>query len=227
MPDDPVSPTPPVSAQPLVVAVRSLVEFVLAAGDITPGGFQKRDRAQLGTLGHRRVQRSRPEGYASEVEITFQMPGADPPLEVQGRMDGLYTDADPRIVEEIKTTTLSLELIGEEHNRLHWAQAQCYAYMLARRDGLDAVGVHLTYYHLDSKKEKTFARLFSLAELETFFQAVITPYLAWMRTLQALRGERDRSIQALEFPYPGYREGQREMAVAVYKAIRAGERLYV
>lgn len=35
--------------QPRVVSVHSLVEFVLQVGDITAGGFQKRDRAQAGT----------------------------------------------------------------------------------------------------------------------------------------------------------------------------------
>src|SRR5262245_2204168 len=48
--------------QPHIVPVRSLVEFVLQSGDLTSGGFQRRDRAQLGTQGHRQVQRSRPEG---------------------------------------------------------------------------------------------------------------------------------------------------------------------
>ena len=52
---------------------------------------------------------------------------------------------------EIKTTTLALELVSEEHNLRHWAQAQCYAHMLAQQENLDAVGVHLTYYHLDIK----------------------------------------------------------------------------
>lgn len=38
---------------------------------------------------------------------------------------------------------------------------------------------------------------------------------------------RDQSIQQLEFPYAEYRAGQRDMAVAVYKAIRDSDRLYV
>ena len=49
-------------SKPQVVSVRSLVEFVLQAGDLAPGSFQKRDRAQPGTQGHRQVQRSRPAG---------------------------------------------------------------------------------------------------------------------------------------------------------------------
>ena len=213
--------------QPHVVSVRSLVEFVLQAGDLTSGGFQRRDRAQLGTRGHQRVQRSRPEGYEIELEITHQVADADPALEVRGRIDGVYANQVPVILEEIKTTTLSLDLVSEEHNHLHWAQAYCYAYMYAQREGLSEITVHLTYFHLDSQKEKTFDRHFAIAELEIFFRDLITRYLDWIRKVQAWLATRDRSIQQLEFPYQEYRRGQREMAVAVYQAIRARERLYV
>ena len=132
------------ASQPHSVSVRTLVEFVLQSGDLTTGGFQRRDRAQLGTRGHQRVQRSRPEGYQSEVEIAYEVEGADPPLEVRGRIDGLYASTVPAVIEEIKTTTLSLELVNEEHNRLHWAQAQCYAYMYAQKHSLSGVKIHLT-----------------------------------------------------------------------------------
>jgi DNA excision repair protein ERCC-2 len=213
--------------QPHIVSVHSLVEFVLQSGDITPGGFQRRDRAQFGTRGHQRVQRSRPDGYESEVEIVYQVEGANPPLEVRGRIDGLYANADPIILEEIKTTTLSLALVDEEHNPLHWAQAQCYAYMLAQQRNLSEIIIHLTYYHLDSQAEKTFARHFSYAELQTFFSDLVTPYLNWFRKIYAWQARRDQSIQQLEFPYNAYRPGQREMAVEVYKAIRDKDRLYV
>ena len=218
---------PTESRRPHFVSVHSLVEFVLQAGDLTPGGFQRRDRAQLGTQGHKRVQRSRPDGYESEVEISYQVEGTDPPLMVQGRIDGVYTDQDPVIIEEIKTTTLSLDLVSEHHNPLHWAQAQCYAYMYARQSDLSGVSIQLTYYHLDSQAEKTFQRHFTLAELDAFFHDLITPYLAWFRKIWVWQARRNRSIQQLDFPYTAYRPGQREMAVEVYKTIRASDRLYV
>ena len=65
--------------------------------------------------------------------------GLDLSLEVRGRIDGLYASAVPVIIEEIKTTTLSLELVHEQHNPLHWAQAQCYAFMVAHQQNLSEV----------------------------------------------------------------------------------------
>ncbi len=213
--------------QPHIVSVHGLVEFVLQAGDLTSGGFQRRDRAQLGTKGHQRVQRSRPEGYEAEVEIVYQVKGSNPLMEIRGRIDGLYPTREPVVIEEIKTTTLSLEHVHEDHNPLHWAQAKCYAYMYASQQQLSGIDIYLTYYHLDSEEEKTFERHFTLGELETFFHGLVTPYLDWFRKVYARQDERDRSIQGLEFPYAEYRPGQRDMAVAVYQTIRANDRLYV
>ncbi|MBK8784608.1 MAG: ATP-dependent DNA helicase [Anaerolineales bacterium] len=213
--------------QPHSISVRSLVEFVLQAGDLAPGGFQRRDRAQLGTQGHKRVQRSRPEEYETEVEIICHVESSNPPLIVRGRIDGLYASNVPVIIEEIKTTTLSLDLVNEDHNPLHWAQAQCYAYMYARQQHLSEISIHLTYYQLDSQEEKTFERHFVWDDLETFFSNLITPYLDWFRKVQAWQARRDQSIDKLEFPYKEYRPGQRDMAVAVYKTIRANDRSYI
>ncbi len=215
------------ASQVHIVSVHSLVEFVMQAGDLTSGGFQKRDRAQAGTQGHKRVQRSRPEGYETEVEIICRVEDTDLPLEVRGRIDGVYANQVPVIIEEIKTTTLGLNLVGEEHNPLHWAQAQCYAYMYARKQSLSEISIHLTYYHLDSREEKTFERHFMLSELDAFFSGLVTTYLDWFRKVYAWGARRDRSIQQFEFPYKEYRPGQRDMAVAVYKAIRDNDRLYV
>jgi DNA excision repair protein ERCC-2 len=209
------------------ISVRSLVEFAMQSGDLSMGGFQRRDRAQLGTQGHKRVQRSRPEGYETEVAVGCLIKGTNPPLEVRGRIDGLYAYEDPIIIEEIKTTTLSLELVNEDHNPLHWGQAQCYAYMYAREHHLSEVSIHLTYYQLDDHEEKTFERHFTWADLETFFFSLATPYLEWFQKVQAWESRRDQSIEQLEFPYDEYRPGQRDMAVTVYKTIRANDRSYI
>lgn len=191
------------------------------------GGFQRRDRAQLGTQGHKRVQKSRPEGYETEVEVSYQVEGIDPPLKVRGRIDGLYASHEPVIIEEIKTTTLSLDLVNEDHNLLHWAQAQCYAYMYARQKNLSEIWVHLTYYQLDNQEEKTFERHFTWAELEIFFSNLITKYMGWFRKVQTWQARRDESIEQLEFPYEEYRPGQRDMAVTVYRTIRKKDHAYI
>jgi DNA excision repair protein ERCC-2 len=211
----------------LKTSVRSLVEFVLQDGDLNPGQFQKRDRAQAGTRGHRRVQKSRPEGYEAEVDVCHLLEQEDLQLEIFGRIDGIFTTEQPVIIEEIKTSTQKLSLIDEHHNSLHWAQAQCYAYMYAVEHDLTEIRIQLTYYQLDSQAEKSFQRDFTFTQLERFFAGLITPYLDWARKINDWHNLRDQSIHQFDFPYPAYRSGQRDLAVAVYQTIRDNDKLFV
>lgn len=210
----------------LKTSVRSLVEFVLREGDLPRGGFQEPDRALLGSRGHRRLQKSRPEGYQAEVVISHLVEAADLHLEIFGRIDGVFTLDRPVILEEIKTTTQDLHLVAAD-NPLHWGQAQCYAYLYALRQGLTEIKVQLTYYHLDSQEVVTFQRSFTLPQLESFFADLVSTYLDWMRQVKAWHEQRDHTIHQLNFPYPAYRTGQRHLAVAVYRAIQKKEPLFV
>ncbi len=210
----------------LKTSVRNLVEFVLREGDLPRGGFQTPDRAVLGSRGHRRLQKSRPEGYQAEVVISHRVETADLKLEIFGRIDGIFTLDRPITLEEIKTTTQDLHLIAAD-NPLHWGQAQCYAYMYARQQGLTEIEVQLTYYHLDSQETVTFRRGFTLPQLESFFTDLVTAYLNWMRQVKAWHERRDCSIHQLDFPYAAYRAGQRDLAVAVYRVIQKNEPLFV
>lgn len=209
----------------LKTSVRNLVEFVLQEGDLHTGGFQAADRAAVGIWGHRRLQQSRPEGYQAEVSISHVVSGDGLRLEIFGRIDGLFNQDSPVTIEEIKTTTHDLSLITGD-NVLHWAQAQCYAYIYAYQHHLAEMRVQLTYYQVDSRDVKTFQRLFSLAQLDDFFTGLVAAYLNWMKKVTTWRARRDESIEQLDFPYTAYRPGQRDMAVAVYKTIRSGRKLF-
>lgn len=210
----------------LKTSVRSLVEFVLREGDLSGGGFQEPDRALLGSRGHRRLQKSRPAGYQAEVTISHRVETTDLILEIFGRIDGIFSLDQPLTLEEIKTTTQNFQLIAAD-NPLHWGQAQCYAYMFAWQQNLTELQVQLTYYHLDSQETVSFRRSFTFSELESFFTELVTSYLAWMRRVKVWHEQRDRSIHQLDFPYPAYRTGQRDLAVAVYQVIHKKEALFV
>jgi DNA excision repair protein ERCC-2 len=207
-------------------SVRKLVEFVLRRGDLQTG-FQGPGRAVAGTRGHQQVQKSRPDGYETEVSIHHAVEKEDLHLEIFGRIDGIFVDESPIVIEEIKTTRHELDLIDQDYNPLHWAQAQCYAYIYALQHDLTEIGIQLTYYHLDTRELKPLRRVLDLASLADFFEELVTTYLGWMRRVLAWLETRDRSIEQLDFPYPAYREGQRNLAVAVYKTIRANEKLFV
>lgn len=219
------------SKKKIYVSVQELVEYSLQSGDLTAGGYSP-SRAAEGTRGHTAVRKlvkeelSDSETYDAEVPITFQLEGSKLLLEVSGRIDGLLTDASGTTIHEIKTTTLPLDLIEHEYNPLHWAQAKCYAFMLAKRNGLDYIAVRLTYFQLDEKRDKSFIDLYSFDTLEDFFMPLANDYLAWQETVNGWSISRDSSISGLDFPYASYRQGQLEFMENVYDTIENNELLF-
>ncbi len=201
----------------LSIAVRTLAEHVLRCGDLRVAFLSSR-RAREGIAGHRRIQASRPAGYQPEVPVAGRVETERFVLHVSGRIDGVWDTDDGLVVEEIKTTAQPLDAVGD--NPVHWGQARIYAHLLAVERGLSAVTLQLTYYHLDSAKVRELQQTQTAAELEAFFEAVVARYLRWAAAMIDWRALRDASIRELSFPFAAYRAGQREMAVAVYRAVR-------
>ncbi len=207
------------------VSVRTLVEFVLRHGDLQVG-VSGGSRMVEGIHAHQFLQKKRGSEYQPEVTLRTTYYQEDFILEIHGRADGLFKKESGVCIEEIKSTSLDLEQIDESYSLLHWAQAQCYAYLLAEQEKLDQVETQLTYIQLDSHETKSFSRVHSYEELKGFFLDLVQRYLAWAHRLSSWAELRNSSISTLEFPYPSYRLGQRELVVAVYKTIKEGKRLF-
>ncbi|HWH68136.1 MAG TPA: ATP-dependent DNA helicase [Candidatus Sulfotelmatobacter sp.] len=213
-------------AQPVYqVSVRELVEFVLRRGDL--GGehdFVGPQRALAGIRGHQKVQRSRPAGYQKELALVWQVETDDFILRVQGRIDGLWSTSKEVVLEEIKTIQGRWD---HQADPLHWAQAQCYGFIYARDQGWDAITLQLTYLELETGQLTELRQRFGLAELSAFFEQTTAVYLQWVRERHQWCQKRDQSIRALNFPFPDYRPGQRKLAVAVYRVMAGGGRLFL
>lgn len=207
------------------VSVRHLVEFVLRGGDID-NRYGGADRALEGARIHRRLQKLGGDDYAAEVFLSIDQEVGGFRFTVEGRADGVITAEDGVTIDEIKTTAAPLTLIEEDTNRLHWAQAMCYAHILCARDGLPEIGVRLTYYQIESGEIKRFHRSYTAAELAAFFTGVLEDYVRWADFETDWQRVRDASIKALPFPFPAYRRGQRRMAADVYRTVRDGGRYF-
>ena len=217
------------------VSVRNLVEFVLMKGDLQPGTIGV-SRTQEGIKAHQYIQKTSGREYVPEVTLSYvytsqktQHVGEKDEelgLEVKGRADGIIKKESGDCIDEIKTTSLDLSLIDESFSDLHWAQAQCYAFMYAVREGLETMETQLTYFQLDTAQTKKFTRRFSVAELSEFFLSLVERYLTWAHRLLEWSKMRDASIHSMQFPFGSYRPGQRELAVAVYQTIKQSQRLF-
>lgn len=208
------------------ISVRELVEFVLRSGSIF-ASFVSRARAVEGTMAHKKIQSTMDVNYEKEVKLVHECEVSGIAFVIEGRADGIIRDLIAVTIDEIKSTRTSLDVIDEDYNPLHWAQAKCYAYFYATQNHLKDMNVRLTYYNLDTKEIKHLVKVYTYEELEVFFSTLIEKYALWIRFYMDWSKERTSYLKALKFPFDAYRIGQRELAVNVYKSITNGSKLYV
>lgn len=220
--------TPAVSsaAKPVVrVSVRDLVDLVWRQGDL--GGerdFFGPQRSLAGIRGHQQVQRSRPPGYRREVAVGRDLETPEFLLRVEGRVDGFLAAGQSLLVEEIKTVQTGWD---GRPDPVHWAQARVYAFLLTADHPTDPVQVQLTYLNVDSGAVTEFLESADTASLAAFFETTTESYLEWIQAHLARNRDRNLSLQTLEFPFPAYRPGQRELMVRIYRAIQQDRRLFI
>jgi len=212
------------------ISVRHLVEFVLRSGDLT-GGFTGSSRMLDGSKIHRKIQQSQGSEYEAEVSLAIVIERTDVTLKISGRADGIIklrqeASGEQVTVDEIKSVTQDLEFIDQDYNRLHWAQAKCYAYIYAVQHGLEQISVQITYCHVDTLAVRTFTQSYRLVELAGFFDSLVTEYALWAKRLGEWEYIRDESAQSLQFPFAAFRQGQRQLSVAVFKTLSRGSTLF-
>lgn len=211
----------------LKIAVRELVEHVLRSGDLV-FEFLGSSRPVEAIRAHQKIQNSRPDTYRSEVAVAHQVETDRFRLIIGGRIDGVYTEAQRTVVEEIKTTTRNPDYFEKNENPIHWGQVKTYAYILGRDRGLDEISTLLTYYRLDTAEIRQFKRTFSISELEIFFNDLVERYLQWAAAIIIdWPAQRDASIGGLKFPFVNYRPGQDKMTDEAYRTIRDHGQLLV
>ena len=203
----------------LKISVRDLVGHVLRSGDLS-FEFLSSARPVDAIRIHQKIQQSRPKNYSAEVAVSHQIETDLFKLTIGGRIDGIYHESDGVLIEEIKTTTRSLDYFKDHENPIHWGQVKTYSYIYALNQDLDAINAQLTYFQVDTGKIQNFKKHFTLTELEVFFQDLVANYLQWAETVVRWELLRDKSIRKLKFPFGNYRPGQREMAVDVYRTIK-------
>ena len=211
------------------ISVRALVEFVLRSGDIDNrrSGAAQKDAMAAGTRIHKKIQKRMGGNYRAEVPLKYAALDEEEDIEllVEGRADGIFEEDGIVTIDEIKGVYMDLERLTEPV-AVHMAQAMCYGYFYCCDRNLDGVRIQLTYCNLETEEIRRFHEDRSKEELEAWFCSVIHEYFKWARYLCHHELQRNQSISGLEFPFP-YREGQRDLAVAVYKTISRKKRLFI
>lgn len=197
------------------VAVRTLCEFTAQQGDLD-ARYGASPTAQEGQAGHTIVASRRGNGYEREIALS----STHGELTVRGRADGY--DAHSNQLEEIKTYRGDLSRLPASRRALHWAQAQVYAWLLCEARRLPRITVALVYFNISTNTETVLAQDWDASDLRARFIDLCERFMSWARHEAKHRIDRDAYLTDLRFPYAEFRPGQRELAVAVFRAARDG-----
>jgi Rad3-related DNA helicase len=128
-------------------------------------------------------------------------------------------------VEEIKTLRVAVEDLPASLKEIHFAQLKIYGFMLCQAEAMTRLNLRLCYLDLDDHTESWLEEEFTTEALQEFFKASLSRLVKWLARNKQWLETRNKSIELFEFPYPGYRPGQRDMAVAAYRSIVDGEQV--
>ena len=211
----------------LRISVRNMVEFICRKGNIDNSfsGISDKNAMEAGKRAHKKIQKTMGPDYRSEVSLSVRVSKDKFDIQLEGRADGIFVNDGTIYIDEIKGVYRDVRYISDPVF-VHKAQAMCYGYMYAVEEGLENIGIRVTYVNLETEVTKYIEEVISFEELSRWFHSVVDELEKWGNYLIEHREIRDKSIEVLEFPFE-YRKGQRELAVNVYKAIEGENNLFI
>ena len=212
----------------LRLSVHQLVDFLLRTGDIDNRVFNRSSMSEGSRL-HSVYQSKQSSNYMAEYPLAVSLTVDEIDILLEGRADGIIKRSNCEyVIDEIKTTVEDLKIFHYDNLNWHLGQAKCYAYMFAKLNDLEYIGIKLTYIRQGKEKEQFIdSYVFNYLELEQFVIDLIAQYLEFYNIIFAHLEKRNQSIGALEFPFAKYRPGQRELAKYCYAVAKKGKRLFV
>ena len=207
------------------VGVGELVSFLFSSGDLSSETFQNVSLLE-GTIAHQYVQKSYQVDDKKEVYVSQMITVLDETLMLSGRMDGLLVRNDKTLIEEIKSTRMSIFDENFTYKTEHLAQLKVYAYLYMKQEGLSSIDGRIAYIQLSDYQIRYIDFSFFMSDLEVFIQECLIDYLDWIHLLVSHDEEKKSALSTLSFPFPSYRRGQKELMNAVFQTIRDQDTLY-
>ena len=215
------------SPKKLNVSVTSLADFSCKVGDLELSGSIG-PTALEGMRAHKKIQAQR--DVEIEHKLSLNIIIEDVLVLLSGRVDLL--DEHQHRVSEIKTTLIPAARLSKSKIALQWAQLKLYGfcYCVNREKDGDAVptqGIELELIHANIRAETEESQVVqtTFPELTAFAHDALTRYVRWNKIVWQLQARTKCSAAAMSFPYQPYRDGQRDMAAAIFRSTRDGETL--
>ncbi|MCF0108251.1 MAG: ATP-dependent DNA helicase, partial [Bacilli bacterium] len=183
---------------------------------------------QEGSRIHSSFQSSQGSDYIAEYPLKKSFVVDDVEITLEGRADGIIKKSTGEfIIDEIKSTVEPLEIFKKDNYEWHLGQAKCYAYMFMMEQGLDFIGIRMTYIRQGKEREKLVDHYtFSIHELQNYVIGLLEDWLVFQNIVFRQNENRNASIRTLKFPFNKYRNGQRELAKYSYAIAKNGGRLF-
>jgi len=204
---------------------KEIVQFLYSGGNLT-SEFKSNKRAKQGTEAHVFLQNQYQDEDQKEVKVETLYELDDYSFYITGRMDGLLKENGKLVIEEIKSTLTDLKLIDIDTRPEHLSQAKMYAYMYCQKENIKSINVRLTYITVHGFETKSFNKRYNFTQLEKFFVKTIKEYTDWLKVFNEHQKNKLKSLEGLNFPFEGYREGQYKFMGAVYKTLVNKDILY-
>ncbi|MCA8925659.1 MAG: PD-(D/E)XK nuclease family protein, partial [Planctomycetes bacterium] len=204
-----------------------------------PAPLTLKRRAHVGRVEHEVHQGAREaevSSYRRERSLRYETRVGDWTVIVNGRIDGIYTDADgSTVIEEVKTVVAGeadLAAIDEDTVPSYSVQLRLYRYLLEETAaglefGAEApeIALHLCWIALPSRAQRTVEVSYDAARCASLIQDRVAELV--------IRHERDRKRttrrQALHVPFPHRepRPHQGEVVERIAGALGAGKSILV
>jgi len=183
---------------------------------------------------HQKLQKLLADRFESEVSFTSTLEVDDVEVTLGGRIDLLEpaSASSPVIIREIKSTLVPPARIPESIQLQHWAQLKIYAYCyllehLNHEESVNCDQAHceLLWINLLDQQQTIESATYEFVDLELFVISAIRRYLVWWQQVETWRRKTHTTALSLAFPYGEFRQGQRDMAAAAFRALRDSEYL--
>lgn len=210
-------------ANTVVATVSELVSCLPRPTDLG-GRRAPRVTAEQGARVHARLAQEAGPGFVPEVDLDHTCVLGNLTFKLTGRADGIITDEAGITVVELKVLRARDYYTSQP---AHTAQLICYAYFFASANEMEYINTQLTYYNLDRDEVRHRMGTYHIVELREQFYAILSQFSRWAALAVERETVRLPAIREAGFPYGKFRPGQDTLALAVFRAIRRGERLFV
>ncbi|RMG15709.1 MAG: hypothetical protein D6731_07740 [Planctomycetota bacterium] len=206
-----------------------------------PAPLSLKRRAVLGRLAHEDHQEAREDelsSYRRERSVRYETRVDGWRVVVQGRIDGIYTDAEGRtVIEEVKTVVArpeELEAADEGTFPAYARQLQLYRFLLEEGSGAlgfddraPPIALHLCLISLPDRAVRVLELGYRRERCRALVDRRLREILAARRALCARAAERRAACETVRFPHPRPRPQQQEMMDAIERALAAGRGVLV